>query len=158
MQLVRQLFDIGYFVRALQVQMRFGELSRAPLRLLRLELEGDVVECDWMARAADEWDGDIPKQVNDKTMATQALQDAIAVRDLLFCSLPGIDSALHFGLFRPPVEGEAELIITGLVTRDQEDPSHVPSVAMRAKLLGFRFWLEDGILEALRSEDCVMSF
>ena len=64
MHLVKHIFDIGYFVRALQVQMRFGDLSRAPLRLLRLELGGEAVECDWMARAADEWDADIPRQVS----------------------------------------------------------------------------------------------
>ncbi len=32
------------------------------------------------------------------------------------------------------------------------------SLVMQAKLLGFQFWMEDGSLETLQSEDCAMSF
>jgi hypothetical protein len=157
MTLVKQVFDIGYFVRALHVQMRFGELSRAPLRLLRLEFGNDVVECDWIARAADEWDAHISRRVSDGNVSTQALHDAIAVRDLLFCALPGVNTA-SIRVFRQSSAGDQELVITGIVTREQRAVAYVSSLVMRAKLLGFRFWLEDGILEALRSEECVMSF
>jgi hypothetical protein len=157
MGLVGQLAEIGNFIRAQRIQMRFGELSRAPLRLLRLKVQGDTAECDWMSRPADEWDRDIPRRVSEANVSTQALQDAIVVRDLLFCALPGIDTA-SLRVFRESIAGEHELIITGTVTREQQGPRHVASLAMRAKLLGFQFWLEDGILEALRSEECVMSF
>ena len=156
MSVVKHVFDIGYFIRALQVQMRFGDLSRAPLRLLRLSLEAGVVECDWIARAADEWDVDILPQVSNGNVSTQALRDAIGVRDLLFSSLPGVETAL-FRVFREPVAGELELIITGTVSREEHAARHVSSLAMRAKLLGLHFWLEDGVLEALRAEECAMS-
>jgi hypothetical protein len=155
--LVKQVFDIGHFFRTLQVQMRFGELSRAPLRLLRLELRGDITECEWISRAADIWDGDIPQHVRGGNVSAQALQDAIAVRELLFSTLPGVETAL-FRVFRESAAGELELIITGTVTREQQAARNISSLAMRAKLLGLRFWLEDGILEALRSEECAMSF
>jgi hypothetical protein len=156
MKLAKYVFDIGYFVRALQVQLRFGDLSRAPLRLLRLSLQAGIVECDWVARAADQWDVDIPRQVSDGNVSTQALRDAIAVRDLLFCSLPGVETAL-FRVFRESAAGELELIITGTVSREDLAARHVSSLAMQAKLLGLHFCLEDGILEALRSEECAMS-
>ena len=157
MQLVKQIFDIGYFIRALPIQMRFGDLSRAPLRLLRFEWEGEAVECDWMARAADEWDANMPRQVSDGNVSAQALQDAIAVRRLLFCALPGVDTA-SLRVFRQSIGGGLELIITGTINREQEASRHVSSLAMRAKLLGLRFWLEDGILDAIRPEECAMSF
>jgi hypothetical protein len=157
MNLVKQVFDVGYFFRAVQVQMRFGDLSRAPLRLLRLELSGEIAECDWIARAADQWDGEIPRQVSDGNVSTQALRDAIAVRNLLFCALPGVDTAM-IRVFRESISGELELIITGTVKKDEQATRKVSSLAMRAKLLGLQFWLEDGILEALRSEECALSF
>lgn len=157
MKLANLVFDIGYFCRAVQVQMRFGDLSRAPLRLLRLELRGEIVECEWIARAADEWDRAIPADKCGRNVSTQALKDAIRVRNLLFCSLPGVDTAL-FRVFRKSTAGGLELIITGTVTREQRATPNVSSLAMRAKLIGLHFWLEDGILEALRSEECAMSF
>lgn len=157
MGLVGQLSEIGYFIRAQRIQMRFGELSRARLRLLRVELRGEAAECDWVARPADEWDRDIPRQVSDANASTQALQDAIAVRDLLFRVVPGVGTAL-LRVFRESMAGELELIISGTVSREIEISRHVASLAMRAKLLGFQFWLEDGILEPLRAEECAMSF
>ena len=156
MGLVGQLSEIGCFIRAQRIQLRFGDLSRAPLRLLRFELQEREAECDWVSRAADEWDRDIPRRTSDQNASTQALQDAIAVRDLLFAVLAGVDSAL-FRVFREPVAGELELIIAGTVTREQQVPRYVHSVAMRAKLLGLQFWLEDGILETLRAEEFAMS-
>jgi hypothetical protein len=157
MGLVGQLSEIGSFIRAQRIQMRFGDLSRAPLRLLRFELQGDVVECDWVSRAADEWDRDIPRRASDLNVSTQALQDAMAIRDLLFATLPGVNTA-SLRAFRESVAGEHDLIIIGVVTREQQVSRYVASVAMRAKLVGLRFWLEDGTLEALRGEECAMSF
>jgi hypothetical protein len=154
---MRLLWGIADFCRVMHREMRFGQLSRAPIRLLRLEWRGDVAECDWMARPADEWDRDLPRQVSDGHVAEQALRDAIAVRELLFSALPGIDTAL-IRAFRQSAGKARDLIITGTVTRADQVPRNVPSVAMQAKLLGFQFWIEDEALEALQTEECAMSF
>jgi hypothetical protein len=42
------------------------------------------------------------------------------------------------------------LIVTGRVTRERETGTEVASIAMRAKLLGFQFLMEDGVLENLQ--------
>jgi hypothetical protein len=153
---MRLLWGIADFGRAVHRQMRFGELSRAPLRLLRVEWRGDVAECDWMARPADEWDRDLPRQVSDANVSEQALRDAIAMRELLFHALPGVDTA-SIRVFRQSSGGTRDLIITGTVTRGEEVPRNVPSTAMRAKLLGFQFWFQEGFLEAMPSEECAVS-
>jgi hypothetical protein len=154
---MRLLWEIADFGRAVDRQMRFGELSRAPLRLLRLEWRGDVAECDWMARPADEWDRDLPRQVSDANVSEQALRDAIAMRELLFYALPGVRAA-SLRVFRQSSGGTRDLIITGAVTRGEEVPRNVPSTAMRAKLLGFQFWFQEGFLEGLPPEECAVSF
>src|SRR6266700_3384333 len=151
------LWRIADFSRAMNREMRFGELSRAPLLLLRLEWRGDFAECDWMARPPDEWDRDLPRQLSDENASEQALRDAIAIRELLFNALPGVDTA-SLRVFRQSDGGARDLIITGTVTRGEEVPGNVHSTVMRAKLLGFQFWFQDGILEALRSEECAMTF
>ena len=151
------LWGIADFGRAIHRQMRFGELSRAPLRLLRVEWRGDVAESDWISRPADEWDGDLPRQVSGANASEQALRDAIAIRELLFDALPGVDTASLRG-FRQSAGGKQDLIVTGAVTRGDEVPRNVSSTAMRAKLLGFQFWLEDGFLEAMPSEEYAASF
>src|SRR5579864_5744269 len=43
------LRGVGQFLSALQTRLRFGKASRLPLNLLRLELKGDALECDWIA-------------------------------------------------------------------------------------------------------------
>ena len=154
---MRLLWEIADFGRAMHRQMRFGELSRAPLRLLRLEWRGDIAECDWLARPADEWDQDLPRQVSDGNASEQALRDAIAMRELLFDALPGVDTA-SLRVFRQSADGAFDLIITGTVTRGEEVPRNVASTAMRAKLLGFQFWFQDGFLEAMPYEECAVSF
>jgi len=153
---MRLLWGIADFGRAIHRRLRFGELSRAPLRLLRLEWRGDVAECDWMARPADEWDRDLPRQVSHGNVSEQALRDAMAMRELLFDALPGVDTA-SLRVFRQSAGGAHDLIITGTVSRGEEIPRKISSMAMQAKLLGFQFWLQDGILEALPSEECAMS-
>src|SRR5580700_375148 len=90
---MRALWELGDFVRAMRREMRFGELSRAPLRLLSLEWRGDSAKCEWMARPEDVWDADISRPVRDRKVAEQALQDAVAVRDLLFSAFPDLASA-----------------------------------------------------------------
>jgi hypothetical protein len=155
---MRVLWGISDFGRAMRRELRFGELSRAPLQLLRVEWRGAVAECDWLARCGDESDQDLPQHVSDGNGSEQALRDAIAVRELLFDALPGVDHAtLH--VFRLSADGAGrDLIITGSVTRGEEVSPKVSSTAMKAKLLGFQFWLQDGVLEASPFEDCVMNF
>jgi hypothetical protein len=157
MQLVKQVSGIGHFIRSLQVRLRFGDLSRAPLRLLRLEVREDTVECDWMVRPSDPWDVDLPQYVRERRGSEQALQDAIAVRELVLCAIPGIQTGV-LRAFRPSATGHPELVISGEVTREQPAARYFHSLAMRAKSLGLQFWLEDGILMALRSKECAMSY
>jgi hypothetical protein len=155
--MVRHLYEISDLVRRLRLQTRFGTLSRAPLRLLRLELRGDIAECDWMARPPDAWDADLPPRMGDRHASQQALQDAIAVREILFRSLPDLGSAAVRVYRGTPDESPGqtpELIITGTLSKEERPPAAVRSLAMRAKLCGFRFWLDDGILEALQPEEC----
>ena len=154
---MRVIWEIADFGRAVHRQMRFGKLSRAPLHLIRVEWRADVAECDWIARPADEWDRDLPRQVREGHVSEQTLRDVIAMRELLFGALSGVDTA-SLRVFRQSADGARDLIITGIVTRGERVPRNIPSTAMRAKLLGLRFRLEDGALEALQTEECAMSF
>ena len=151
MTVMKRILAIGYFIRSFRAQMRFGELSRAPLKLLRLQVQEDVAECDWLARSADPWDADFPGEVGEQHVSEQALQDAIAIRELLFRTLPGVDTAV-LRIFRQSDRGDSELIITGMIARDNQAPRYFHSLAMRAKLLGLQFWLENGILMVLCPE------
>jgi hypothetical protein len=128
--------------------MRFGEFSRAPLRLLRLELRGDSVECDWVARPADVWDAGLRRPIRDRNESLQALADAMTMRDLLFEALPDVESAV-LRAFRQPAREPPELIILGTVNREAPSVLRVGSIVMRAKLYGFCFCLEDVSLRPL---------
>jgi hypothetical protein len=132
--------------------MRFGELSRAPLRLLRLELRDDTVECDWIARPPDIWDADLHRSARDGNESLQALLDAIAVRELIFDALPNVNCAV-LRAFRQPAREPPELIILGTVSRDAPPVLRVTSIVMRAKLYGFCFCFEDGFLGPMQVED-----
>jgi hypothetical protein len=149
---MRQLWEVADFVRTVRRQMRFGELSRAPLRLLRLELREDAMECDWMARPADVWDAGLTRSVRDHNESLQALSDAISVRDLLFDALPRIDCAV-LRAFRQPAREPPEMVILGTVSREMPAVHRVSSLVMRAKLYGFCFCFEDGFLRALQVGD-----
>ena len=149
---MKQLQDIADFVRGLRTQMRFGELSRAPLQLLRLQLQGETAEYDWMARPPDPWDATLPRRVGDRNASLQALLDAMALREMLFCVLPGIRSA-ELRAFRQSASGPPRVVIAGTVTREAPALLRVPSPAMRAKLCGFHFYLDDGVLRPQYSED-----
>ena len=76
--LARQLFRASQFLSGLRVQMRFGELSRAPLHLVRLQMLDKVVECDWLARSPDSWDADLSRNVQQKHALLQSAPSALA--------------------------------------------------------------------------------
>jgi hypothetical protein len=146
---MRALWELADFVRDVRRKMRFGELSRAPLSLLSLEWRGDSARCEWLARPADAWDADLSPSVRDRRVTEQALQDAVAVRDLLFSALPDLVTA-NLRVYRqgdPP-----ELIIAGTVLRDYPALHGIRSVAMRVKLCGLQFQTRDGKLEPLLRE------
>jgi hypothetical protein len=151
--MVKRLCEIGDFVRKLRTQARFGELSRAPLRLLRFELGDDVAECDWISRPADPWDEELPLIVRERHASSQALQDAIAIRDLMLRILSGVNNVV-VRAYRLSTTENPELIITGTVSRGQCPPAAVRSLAMRAKLSGLQFSLDEGVLENLQQEGC----
>jgi hypothetical protein len=132
--------------------MRFGELSRAPLRLRRVELQDDTVECDWMTRPPDIWDASLRREQRDHNESIQALADAISIRNLLFDALPNVESAV-LRVFRQPAREAPEMIILGTVSREMPAVHRVSSLVMRAKLYGFCFCLEDGFLRPLQVGD-----
>lgn len=146
-------WEIADFVRGLRREMRFGELSRAPLRLLRLELCGDSVVCDWIARPPDVWDASLRQRERERNESEQALLDAIRVRDLVFDALPQVESAVLRAFRSSAAREPPELILTGTAGRETPPILRVSSLVMRAKLYGFQFELEDGILRALDSEE-----
>jgi len=140
---MKQLWEAADFVRNLHRRLRFRGLSRAPLKLLRLELRDDQAECEWLARPN--------ANADERHASLQALEDSLAVRKLLFTAMPSLSSAV-FRVYRRVGPGHTELIITGTVTRDEQATDEVCSPAMRAKLCGLRFWLEDEVLEGLQTQ------
>jgi hypothetical protein len=143
------LWSLADFIRTVRRQMRFGELSRAPLRLVRVELRDSLAECDWLIRPPDAWDADLNRQVRDRHVSLQALADAIATRNMLFEALPGVESAV-LRAFRQPAREPPEMVILGTVSREAPAVHRVSSLLMRAKLYGFCFCYEDGFLRPLQ--------
>ena len=131
--MIKQFCDIRDIVLRLRLQLRYGRLSRAPLRLLRLEWRGDHVDCDWIARRYDAFDEDLPRRIAEGNETLQALEDAIVVRELLFTTLRDVSSA-RFRVYRESDDAARELIIAGTVTRSERFLYRVQSLAMRAKL------------------------
>ena len=154
---MKQLWEAADFVRGLRREMRFGELSRAPSRLLRLELRDEALACDWMARPPDIWDSDLAAR-RDRNESLQALADAIAVRDLAFDALPSLQMAVLRAFRSSAAREPPELIIAGSIHRDDPEVYQRASLMMRAKLSGFRFCLEGERLEAIPAEEFEMSF
>jgi hypothetical protein len=154
--MLRNLCGVGNFVRSLSVMARFGDLSRARLTLLRVQVRGDYAECDWIARPPDRWDADLPPLVGKRNASTQALQDAIKVRSLLFRVLPQLHQA-ELRAYRYSLEDSLELIVYGKVSLEVQAPTSVRSLAMRAKLFGLNFWLDDGVLEDLQPEELAVN-
>ena len=81
---MKQLWEAADFIRNVHRRLRFGDLSRAPLKLLRLEVRGEEAECEWMARPADPWDADLQPGVGEQHASSQALEDGLAIRKLIF--------------------------------------------------------------------------
>lgn len=148
---MKTIQDLGDFVRRLRVQMKYGELSRAPLNLLRIEVCDEQAECDWLARRPDVFDSSLSWKRGSQLESEQALRDAMAIGQLLFAVLPGVHDA-ELRAFRQSAREPPDLIITGMLRREAPSVLRVPSLAMRAKLHGFHFWLDDGVLVPLDGE------
>jgi hypothetical protein len=149
---MRPLWELADLVREVRRRLRYGELSRAPLRLLRVEWREASAECDWIARTADAWDADLKRLERERNESRQALADAIAVRHLIFDAFPAVDCAL-LRAFRQPAREPPEPILLGSVSREVPSVNRVSSLVMRAKLYGFCFSLEDGVLKPLQIGD-----
>jgi hypothetical protein len=150
-QLGRQLLNVGDFFRRLRVQLRFGELTRAPLQMVSFQVVDGTADCDWIARPPDKWDAHLPRGIGQQHASLQAIRDAMDVRELLFATLPDVDAA-RLRVYRQVRRGGLELIITGSADRSDRPTRRIRSLAMRANLLGFRFRLENGILEKYTDE------
>jgi hypothetical protein len=110
-----RLFEIGFLLRCWRARLRMGEVSRAPLRLLRFDVNGDGAECEWIARPPDPWDADLRPETGWRHASEQALRDAVAVRRLIFTLMPEVDRA-NLRVYRES-EGQRELIIAGQAQR-----------------------------------------
>jgi hypothetical protein len=148
---MKTIVELGDFVRQLRSRVKYGELSRAPLDLLRIEVRGGQAECDWLAHVPDALDSRLPRNRGSQLAPEQALRDAIGVSQLLFESLPDVREA-QFRAFRQSAREPPDLIITGKLRREALAVPQVPSRAMRAKLHGFHFWLDDGVFIPLDGE------
>jgi hypothetical protein len=135
-----------HFLRDVRFQLRYGELSRAPLRVLRFQfVGGGVVECDWMARTPDPWDGDLPRAIQRRHALLQTLKDALSIRVLLFDAFPDAESA-NVQVFRESADYMREVILAGCLLRGDHSARGEHSIVMRAKILGFRFRIEGDTL------------
>jgi hypothetical protein len=150
--LTQQICGVGHFLRDFQTQLRFGTLSRAPLRLLRFQMKEDTAECDWVARDPDSWDADLSREIGRRHASLQALKDAIDIRSLLFAAMPDL-AAARLRVYRDTYAHCRELIIIGSVRRQDSAFRGIHSLAMRAKLVGLRFCLEDDLLSRLSREE-----
>ena len=150
--LAEQFCNVSQFLRGMRIRMRHGELTRAPLKLLRLNILGEIVKCDWLARPPDPWDNDLAHGLRERHASLQALKDAINVRALLFETMPDVETA-DLRVFRESPNYQREMIITGCVQRNDHSSRNIHSLAMRAKILGFRFHLDSDTLAAIQAED-----
>jgi hypothetical protein len=69
---------------------------------------------------------------------------------MLFAAIPDVHEA-KLRVYRQPEGGKRELIITGLVSREDTLPPRVSSPVMRAKLYGLHFSIEQGMFEPLET-------
>jgi hypothetical protein len=142
------LHEFQRLLRVLGSRLRYGTLSRAPLRLVRLAFEEETVRCDWLLRPPDVLDHGLNPEWRDRRVAIEALHDALTMRELVFTTLP----QARFGQLRAFSESSGAartLMIAGSVSREAEPVHRSPSMAMRALSCGFRFRLTNGFLEPL---------
>lgn len=147
---MNDLLDITEFLGRTRRKLRHGEFSRQPFKLLRLEWKESEVDCDWLMRAPDAWDAFVSKSISDQHVSIQALRDALTLREIVFRSFPRIECA-NLRMFCSAEDGSLELMMTGTMKRSDEILPRVPSIAMRARLCGFRFTLAEGVLKSLKS-------
>ena len=148
-----ELMETADFLCLARRRMRYGALSREPLRLLRLEWRETVVECDWLMRAPDPWDKFLPQHLARKHQTLQALRDALSLRDMVFATFRHVSQA-DLRMLQMESGKPLELMMSGTVHRANEIMQRVPSVAMRAKLCGFEFSLAEGVLETRGRVPC----
>lgn len=139
------VLHVAEFLRRASFELRFGEWSRVPLKLQRIEVRETEAWCDWLARPNDEWDSYIPQHASAKNFTRQTLEDAIKVRSMLFSVLREVQTA-ELQAFRTLPGDCRELVLTGTVFRDDKLPMRDTSLTMQAKLLGFHFTVADGSL------------
>lgn len=111
----------------------------------------DAAACEWFMRLPDPRDIHLPARVRQEHITIQALADALKMRELIFRAFPRVQVA-ELRMYR---ESEAEgpaLMIAGLVQRETEVFPRIASLVMQAKLFGFRFSLEGGVLERMPDE------
>ena len=148
---MEKLWSVSTFLRKLKSQLRSGDLSRAPLKLLRFQIQESKAECDWIARPPNAWDADIAATIRERNQTLQALRDALAIRQLLFRAIPEIQSA-RFRVYQHSTGASRDLIITGMVAREDEPSPRISSLVMRAKLCGLHFSLHEGVLVPFQVE------
>ena len=154
---MKDLWEVGEFVRKIRARMRFGELSRAPLRLLRLELRAirrDAI--GWRVRL-------MCGQVRCLGIFGIATLRCRRFRMRWLCarcfSRPCSDvQSADFRAFRQEAREPPRLVIYGTVTREMPAVPRVTSPVMRAKLCGFHFQMDDGVLEPLETEESGVQF
>jgi hypothetical protein len=147
---MKEILGVIGFFQAVSNQMRFGEFSRLPIRLERFEIKADSAECDWFMRPPDPWDVHLPTRQREEHMTQQALSDGLKIRELIFRGFPQVQRA-ELKVYRECDETVNELMMTGTVLRETEVLPRVASLVMRAKLYGFRFSLDGGVLERMGS-------
>lgn len=147
---MKAIVEISNFLQQARKRMRSGEASREPLLLLRVEWRGDLVECDWLMRAMDPWDRDLPANLATENHTLQALRDALKLRDMIFRYFPAVGIA-YLRMFRADGDHRLELVMTGSVNRSDEILHRVPSVVMRARMCGFRFTMTEGAVGGMVS-------
>lgn len=150
--LANQIWTTGQFLRRIDYQLRYGELSREPLELLRFQVSNKLVECEWLVRHNDRWDSQLSEEIQRRHATLQILKDAIHVRKLLFATIPHVESA-KMSAFRHTSDGNREMILTGYVHRTDNSSRSIHSIVMRAKVLGFRFDLFGDTLQSLTPQD-----
>lgn len=147
--LAEYLREASLFLRSVSFELRVGELSRAPLELLRFQVAGKLVSCDWLMREPDEWDTALPHDVGQRHASTQALHDALRIRALLFQMIRSAEDA-ELNAYARNSAGTLEPVIIGTTSRRVPGHRNIHSLVMRAKLVGFHFEMDGEVLRPLR--------